>query len=45
LPITEERYDFVIPRSRLARPPVQEFIRLLDDDSARDELRKRRLQP
>jgi molybdopterin molybdotransferase/putative molybdopterin biosynthesis protein len=31
VPLTEERYDFVVPKSRLNRPVVQDFIALLHD--------------
>ena len=33
LPYQEERYDFVVPKSRRDRPAVQEFIRLLSEDA------------
>jgi putative molybdopterin biosynthesis protein len=39
LPLQEERYDFVIPRSRLARPAVAEFLRLLREPAVREKLR------
>ena len=38
-PIREERYDFVIPAARRARPPVQEFLRALADPQLRARLR------
>jgi putative molybdopterin biosynthesis protein len=38
-PIRAERYDFVVPRARQGRPPVQAFLRLLADPSFRAELR------
>ncbi len=38
LPITEERYDFVIPTSRRHKPAVQEFCRLLQSPAVRDKL-------
>jgi putative molybdopterin biosynthesis protein len=38
LPIALERYDFVIPRSRLDRPTVKGFIELLSDDDVRQHL-------
>lgn len=31
LPLQEERYDFVVPRARLERPPVRMFQRVLDE--------------
>ncbi|MNH47743.1 PBP superfamily domain protein [compost metagenome] len=34
IPVQEERYDFVVPRARRERPPVQAFIRLLQSDAA-----------
>ncbi len=43
LPLTEERYDFVIPRSRWSRKPVQAFIQLLNNPDIRSELRERGL--
>lgn len=38
LPYQEERYDFVIPKSRRDRPAVQTFIELLRDESTRRKL-------
>jgi molybdopterin molybdotransferase/putative molybdopterin biosynthesis protein len=38
LPIQEERYDYVVPKSRLERPAVQEFVRLLADPGIRRRL-------
>lgn len=38
LPLTEERYDFVVPQSRIDRPPVRELRRLLADPSVRQKL-------
>jgi putative molybdopterin biosynthesis protein len=38
LPLTEERYDFVAPKSRLNRPAVQDFIKLLRDEKIRARL-------
>jgi putative molybdopterin biosynthesis protein len=38
-PIRAERYDFVIPRTRRARPAVQAFLRALADPHLRAELR------
>jgi putative molybdopterin biosynthesis protein len=35
LPLTEERYDFVIPRSRHQRPAVEAFVSLLDEPRTR----------
>lgn len=38
LPYQEERYDFVIPKSRRNRPAVQSFIELLREESTRRRL-------
>src|SRR5205807_3508825 len=38
LPLQEEQYDFVTPRSRLRRPAVQQFIDLLAAQKMRDQL-------
>ncbi len=38
LPLTEEHYDFVAPKSRLNRPAVQEFLMLLGDEKIRARL-------
>jgi putative molybdopterin biosynthesis protein len=38
LPLTEERYDFLVPRGRLKRGPVREFARLLNDPAIRQRL-------
>lgn len=38
LPLTEEHYDFVVPQSRVHRPAVQAFQRLLTDDEIRRHL-------
>jgi putative molybdopterin biosynthesis protein len=37
--LTEERYDFVVPKSRSERPAVQEFLRVLTDAGIREQLR------
>ena len=39
LPLAAEQYDFVIPRSRLARPAVQEFLNLLASPEVQSQLR------
>ncbi len=36
--VREECYDFVVPRTRLERPAVRAFIRLLEDPAVRGEL-------
>ncbi len=38
IPIQEERYDFIVPRSRLERPAVRAFCELLEDARVREEL-------
>ncbi len=38
LPLQEERYDFVVPTARLARPAVKAFCELLNDPRVRSEL-------
>jgi putative molybdopterin biosynthesis protein len=38
LPLQEERYDFVVPRTRWDRPAVQAFRELLSHDDIRHEL-------
>ena len=35
IPVQEERYDFVVPKSRLARAPVQAFRQLLAAEATR----------
>jgi len=40
LPLEDERYDFVIPTSRLDRPAVKAFCRLLDEPDVRGELQR-----
>ncbi len=39
LPLTEERYDFVIPKSRLNRPAVQDFISILRGEDTSERLK------
>ena len=45
LPLAVERYDFVVPRSRLSRPAVRAFLALLADAAVREELGKLGLVP
>ena len=45
LPLQEEQYDFVIPRSRAERPAVREFIKLLSDPTIRSQLQALDLNP
>ncbi len=39
LPVQEERYDFVIAKSRSKRPAVQDFVHFLTDPVIREHLR------
>ena len=41
IPVKEERYDFIIPRARLARPAVRRFIEILRGDAMRETLSSR----
>jgi len=41
IPMQEEHYDFVLPRTRRDRPGVQRFLAALADDVLRTELRAR----
>jgi putative molybdopterin biosynthesis protein len=38
LPLQAEHYDFVVPRGRLGRPPLQRFLAILADPSVRAQL-------
>ncbi|HTP27397.1 MAG TPA: molybdopterin biosynthesis protein [Anaeromyxobacteraceae bacterium] len=38
LPLKQERYDFVVPRARLARAPMRRFLEILRDESVRRRL-------
>ncbi len=38
LPIVDEEYDLAMPKSRLERPPVQAFLKLLREPETRDGL-------
>jgi putative molybdopterin biosynthesis protein len=40
LPLCEEQYDFVVHRSRRARPAVAAFCQLLEDPTVRAQLRE-----
>jgi putative molybdopterin biosynthesis protein len=40
IPVQDEHYDFVVPKARLERAPVQRFRTLLEDASVREELAK-----
>jgi putative molybdopterin biosynthesis protein len=45
IPLQEECYDFVVPRSRLERPAVLAFQRLLADAGVRQTLQNKGLRP
>jgi putative molybdopterin biosynthesis protein len=45
LPLIEERYDFVVPKSRMNRPGVVAFKKLLSDPATRETLTRLRLKP
>lgn len=38
IPLQEEHYDFIVPRTRMERPAVRAFRALLDDPAMRGEL-------
>ena len=38
IPVQDERYDFVVPKTRLEQRPVQRFCAILDDSSVRGAL-------
>jgi len=38
LPLTEEHYDFAVPKTRLNRTAVQDFIELLREENVRAQL-------
>ena len=40
IPITEERYDFVIPKTRLKRPEIEAFLKLLTNEQVIQALNK-----
>jgi putative molybdopterin biosynthesis protein len=40
LPVQDERYDFVVPRERLAREPVRRFVEALRDPAVRAQLER-----
>ena len=45
LPYQEERYDFVIPKSRSNRPAVQAFLALLTNETTRQRLIELEFRP
>jgi putative molybdopterin biosynthesis protein len=38
IPLREERYDFIVPTSRMSRPAVRAFCERLADKDVREEL-------
>ncbi len=42
VPVQDEPYDFAVPKSRLDRPAIQAFIKLLADEEIRNHLRSMR---
>ena len=38
IPVQEERYDFAVPKARLARAPVKSFVALMQSAAARESL-------
>jgi putative molybdopterin biosynthesis protein len=45
LPLQEEQYDFIVPRSRADRPGVVAFRALLHESSTRDALLRLGMRP
>jgi putative molybdopterin biosynthesis protein len=45
LPLTEERYDFAVPRNRAARAPVRAFAELLAQPGVRGRLAALGIEP
>ncbi len=45
IPLKQEQYDFFIPKERLNRPAVQEFLRLLKEKTIRQQLREVGFEP
>ena len=45
LPVQDERYDFVVPKSRAHRPAVQAFKALLAEASTRSDLARLGMRP
>ncbi|MCA9094691.1 MAG: hypothetical protein KDA68_14485, partial [Planctomycetaceae bacterium] len=43
IPIQDEHYDFVVPTSRLHRPPLQAFLSLLREEDTRRQLLQMKL--
>jgi putative molybdopterin biosynthesis protein len=45
LPVVEERFDLAAPRTRVDRPALREFVRLLESDAGREVLRVLGFEP
>jgi putative molybdopterin biosynthesis protein len=45
IPVQDERYDFVIPRTRADRSAVRAFVALLDNPAAREALTRLGMRP
>jgi len=45
LPVQEEQYDFIVPRSRANRPGVVAFMSLLQQPSTREALARLGMKP
>jgi len=45
IPVQDEQYDFVTPKSRAQRDPVREFRALLESEATRDALTRLGLKP
>jgi putative molybdopterin biosynthesis protein len=45
LPVQQERYDFIVPRSRADRPGVLAFRKLLEQTSTREALANLGMKP
>ena len=45
LPVQEEQYDFIVPKSRANRPGVIAFIKLLQQASTKEALARLGMKP
>jgi putative molybdopterin biosynthesis protein len=45
LPLTDEQFDFVVPKARAARPAIQALKRLLQDEQVRQQLTEMGFRP
>jgi len=45
LPVQAEQYDFIVPRSRVSRPGVIAFMKLLQQPSTREALARLGMKP